>query len=238
MNRTSFLALGFLIPALALQACGSDSDGDKSLDGASGKPSAGAGGTMTHISPGGAGAGGSAAKAGSGSAAAAGKGGSGGNASGKGGNGGTASGTGGGSTGGTGSGARGGTNSGATGGGNDAAGASGDSSGPPGPTDDGSSPYTVECDESTPCSDPTSVTCLGILLEEGGARFTCSNDCQTSADCSDAPTGTDAKAECVQFTSAKHCVIVCYDAGAEADCPDGMGCYRYTDSPIGYCLWP
>jgi hypothetical protein len=98
------------------------------------------------------------------------------------------------------------------------------------------SPYTVQCDESTPCSEP-SVTCLGVKLEDGGGRFTCSNHCETTGDCSDAPSGTDAKAGCVQFTSANHCVLVCYDSGVEASCPDGMGCYRYTNSPIGYCLW-
>ncbi|HSU40666.1 MAG TPA: hypothetical protein VLJ38_13900, partial [Polyangiaceae bacterium] len=139
-------------------------------------------------------------------------------------------------SGGTGSGARAGASSGATGGTPGAAGASGDTSGPPGPTADGSSPYAVVCNESTPCTE-AGVTCLGIRLEEGGARFTCSNQCETSADCSDAPSGTDAAAGCVEFTSAKHCVLVCYDAGVESDCPDGMGCYRYTNAPIGYCLW-
>jgi hypothetical protein len=126
---------------------------------------------------------------------------------------------------------------GATGGELDSAGASGQASEPPGPTDDGLSPYTVFCDDSTPCGDLTAVTCLHLLLDEG-TRSTCSNDCRTSAECSDAPSGTDVKAECVQFTSAKHCVLVCYDAGVEKPCPDGMGCYRYLDSPIGYCLWP
>ena len=125
---------------------------------------------------------------------------------------------------------------GATGGDLDAAGAGGAIE-PPGPTGDGLSPYTTFCDDSTPCGDPTAVTCLHLLLDEG-TRSTCSSDCRTTAECSDAPSGTDAKAECVQFTSAKHCVLVCYEAGVESACPEGMGCYRYLDSPIGYCLWP
>jgi hypothetical protein len=115
------------------------------------------------------------------------------------------------------------------------AGAGGERPDPPGATDDGLSPYSVPCDDTTACGDPSSVTCLHVLLDEG-TRYTCSNDCGTTADCSDAPSGTDAAARCVQFTSAKHCVLVCYDGAVESDCPDGMGCYRYLDSPIGYCL--
>ena len=219
-----------VLPALAIPACGGSDDDKRGLLNAAGKASAGTGGTMSpHIGTGG----------------AAGRGGSGGSATGTGGNGTGATGVGGstggtgagGTTGGTGSGARGGTSSAATGGASDDAGTSGQKGGAPDPTDDGMSPYTVPCNESTPCEDPTQVTCLGIRLDEGGARFTCSNDCDSKADCSDAPTGVEAEADCVQFTMAKHCVLVCYDNGAEAGCPDGMGCYVYPNSPIGYCLW-
>ena len=185
------LAVSLLVSGSIAQACGTESDADRSLDSAGNKPSAGSGGaSSTHINPG------------------AGTGGSGGGV----------------------------PSFGATGGEADSAGAGG-AKDPPGPTDDGLSPYTVFCDDSTPCGDPSAVTCLHLLLDEG-TRSTCSNDCRTTAECSDAPSGTGAKAECVQFTSAKHCVLVCYDAGLETACPDGMGCYRYLDSPIGYCLWP
>jgi hypothetical protein len=117
----------------------------------------------------------------------------------------------------------------------DPSGAGGEQASPPGATDDGLSPYSVPCDDTTACGDATAVTCLRVLLDEG-TRFTCSNDCDTTAECSDAPSGTGAAAQCVQFTSAKHCVLVCYDGAVEVDCPQGMGCYRYLDSPIGYCL--
>ena len=186
-------AAAALFPALVVPACGNDSGGDRSLDGAGNKTSAGAGGKANaHITPVAAGTGGSAGWA---------------------------------------------PSTGATGGASDSAGAGGEPSDPPGPTDDGMSPYTVYCDDATPCGDPSAVTCLHLLLDEG-TRSTCSNDCRTSAECSDAPSGTDAKAACLKFTSAQHCVLVCYDKGVESECPSGMGCYRYLDSPVGYCLWP
>lgn len=197
-----------VIPAFITPGCGGSDADKRGLGTVAGKANAGTGGTMApHIGTGGSGTAGAAARGASGGAAM---------------------------TGGTGNGALGGTSSGATGGADDAAGASGEAN-PPGPTDDGLSPYSVPCNESTPCSDPARVGCLGIKLDEG-TRYTCSNDCRRTADCSDAPSGTNARAQCVQFTQAKHCVLVCYDNGAEADCPDGMGCSRLPNAPIGYCL--
>ena len=202
------IAAGLVLPALVASACGGSDADKRGLVNVAGKANAGMGGTMVpHIGTGGSGTAGSSAHGGSGGSA---------------------------TTGGTGNGALGGTSSGATGGADDAAGAGGEAN-PPDPTDDGLSPYSVLCNASTPCSDPTRVGCLGIMLDEG-TRYTCSNDCQRTADCSDAPSGTDAEAQCVQFTQAKHCVLVCYDNGAEADCPDGMGGSRAANATIGYCL--
>jgi len=198
--------------ALGIAACGDDS----SSDGAAG--TGGAAGTAGQTSGGTSG----------GSKAGGGSGGSGTSGSGSAGKGGSGSGSGGSGSGGSGSG---GTSATAGSGGQNAT-----DGGPPGPADGGVSPYTVQCDEMTPCGTP-GVTCLGIFLEEGGARFTCSNQCQTVQDCSDAPTGAEAEVGCVQFEAASRCVLVCYDNGTEHDCPAGMGCYRYTDFPIGYCLW-
>lgn len=108
---------------------------------------------------------------------------------------------------------------------------------PPGPTEEGLSVYTVKCEgESTVCNHPEAA-CLGVFLDDDGVGYTCSNLCNTVADCSQAPTGAEAEPGCVEFTSAKRCVLVCYDHGNEAVCPDGMSCYRYPNSPIGYCLW-
>lgn len=194
--------VSLLSAAIIVQACGSDANADRALDGTGNKTNAGSGGTMSpHITPGGAGTGGSSARSGAGGSPV--------------------------STGGAGSGAA---------GDGDAAGASGHRD-PPGPTGEGRSPYTLYCDDSTPCGDSTAVSCLHVLLDEG-TRSACSNDCDSTGDCSDASSGTDANAQCVQFTSAKHCVLVCYDAGVESRCPDGMGCFRYQASPVGYCLWP
>jgi hypothetical protein len=240
-RRGAYSALRFVValgaaPVLGLVACGADSDPD-------GNSAAGRGGTAGSSISGGSGGKQAAGKTGGGSAGKAGAGGSGGGSTG--GTGAAGKGAGGSSTGGTGTGGSstggtggkgGSTSGGSSGDGANAGDGNGNAGGAPGPTDDGLSPYTLECNETTPCTQ-ASVTCLGIRLEEGGARFACSNDCDTTDDCSDAPSGTDAEADCVQFTSAKHCVLVCYDSGAEADCPDGMGCYRYPNSPIGYCLW-
>jgi hypothetical protein len=108
---------------------------------------------------------------------------------------------------------------------------------PPPPTEDGTSIYTVECEgDSVVCNYPAA-HCLGIYLDEGGVGYACSNQCETVADCSDAPSGSEAKAGCVQFSAASRCVLVCHDNGTDYECPDGMGCYQYPNSPIGYCLY-
>jgi hypothetical protein len=95
----------------------------------------------------------------------------------------------------------------------------------------------VECEgDSSVCNYPAA-HCLGIYLDEGGVGYACSNQCETAADCSDAPSGAEAKAGCVEFSAASRCVLVCHDSGTDYDCPDGMGCYQYPNSPIGYCLY-
>ena len=101
------------------------------------------------------------------------------------------------------------------------------------------SPYTPECDDMMmPCL-TAGVNCLGIFDENNAvAGFTCSNQCQTVANCNQEPSGAEAEVGCVQFTNASRCVLVCYDNGVESACPAGMNCFRYTDFPIGYCLWP
>lgn len=108
---------------------------------------------------------------------------------------------------------------------------------PPPPTEDGLSIYTVECEgDSSVCNFPKA-HCLGIYLDEGGVGYACSNQCETVDDCSDAPSGAEAKAGCVKFTAASRCVLVCHDNGTDYECPEGMGCYQYPNSPIGYCLY-
>jgi hypothetical protein len=114
-------------------------------------------------------------------------------------------------------------------------GSSGDG-GPPPPTDGGKSIYSVQCrNESRPCLPGY---CLGIQLPDGGNGFTCSNDCQTAAQCSTAPSGAEAQAGCVQFTSRSRCVLICENSGTRYSCPAGMACYTYPGAQVGYCLWP
>ena len=156
----------------------------------------------------------------------------------------------------TGAGANSGASGGGTGGGSGAAGSSGTSGaagtasggragggaggsrgdgGPPPPTDGGGSIYSVRCRaESRPCLPGY---CLGIPISDAGNGFTCSNDCQTVADCSTAPSGAEAQAGCVQFTNRSRCVLICENSGARYTCPAGMNCYTYPGG-VGYCLWP
>ncbi len=125
--------------------------------------------------------------------------------------------------------------SGTSGGGRSGAGGSRGDGGPPPPTDGGGSIYSVQCRaESRPCLPGY---CLGIQLPDGGNGFTCSNDCQTVADCSTAPSGAEAKAGCAQFTNRSRCVLICENAGTRYACPRGMGCYTYPGAEVGYCLW-
>jgi hypothetical protein len=111
--------------------------------------------------------------------------------------------------------------------------------GSPPPPVDGRSVYSVQCEaDSRPCNYPAA-SCLGIYLAEGGVGYSCSNLCNAAADCSDAPSGAEAESACVQFTSAKHCVLLCYEqsSGLDRTCPAGMSCYRYPNAGLGYCLW-
>ncbi len=104
----------------------------------------------------------------------------------------------------------------------------------------GQSIYALECHgDSKDCHQGT-VPCFGVSSPSPDvpAGWACANRCTTSADCSDAPTGAEAKASCVPFTSTGHCVLVCKNENKSFSCPDGMSCYVPERSPIGYCLWP
>jgi hypothetical protein len=108
---------------------------------------------------------------------------------------------------------------------------------PPGPAPGGGSVYAVECSGETEMCGVEGAHCLGVNLDTGGAAYACSNRCETVDDCSDLPSGAAAEVGCVQFTQQKRCVLVCYNQPDEYACPDGMSCYIYPNSPIGYCLW-
>lgn len=108
---------------------------------------------------------------------------------------------------------------------------------PPGPAPGGGSVYAVECSGETEMCGVEGVHCLGVNLDTGGPGYACSNRCETVDDCSDLPSGAAAEVGCVQFSQQKRCVLVCYNQPNEYACPDGMSCYIYPNSPIGYCLW-
>jgi hypothetical protein len=110
---------------------------------------------------------------------------------------------------------------------------------PPPPGPDGSSPYVRECRGDTrDCGgDPRVLRCLGLRDGTEVFGYGCSNPCQTEADCSTAPSGVEASAGCVDFVSAKHCLLVCLEGTQQRECPAGMSCYVYPGSEIGYCLW-
>jgi hypothetical protein len=106
------------------------------------------------------------------------------------------------------------------------------------PAVEGKAVYTLECrGESKDCND-ASVPCFGVGgTPEAAIGYACSNRCSSADDCSQAPTGAEAQVDCVKFTSASHCVLVCKQETLEFACPTGMSCYVYPGSPIGYCLW-
>jgi hypothetical protein len=109
---------------------------------------------------------------------------------------------------------------------------------PPKPGPDGVSPYERECHGDTVmCEDVASLRCLGIRDGTTVFGYSCSNPCETDAECADAPSSADAEPACVDFVTQKHCLLVCLNGGATKACPDGMSCYVYPQSPIGYCLW-
>jgi hypothetical protein len=203
----------------ALVTC---SDDDTSGSGGSGGKGGGSSGTT-----GGSGAAGGTANAGSGGSA----GGSGGGTT----SGGSAgSGGSGGSGGSSGTAASGG--SGASGGASGTGGAVSDA-GPPPPTEAGLSVYSVECSgDSKVCGYPAA-QCVSISLGDGSIGYMCSNHCDSNADCSTAPSGAEAQANCVPFTQQSRCALLCNDAGTLHDCPSGMSCYTYPGSLVGYCLW-
>jgi hypothetical protein len=109
----------------------------------------------------------------------------------------------------------------------------------PGPGPDGKSPYQRECHgETAMCVDVASLRCLGIRVSaDEVAGYSCSNPCQTDADCSTIASSAEAKAACVDFVTQKHCLLVCQEQSKTSSCPKGMGCYVYPGTTIGYCLW-
>src|SRR6185369_856868 len=114
----------------------------------------------------------------------------------------------------------------------------GESGGPP-PAVDGQSVYTLECHGDSKDCNLATVPCFGVGSQTPNvaAGWACSNRCTSNADCSSAPSGAEAEASCVSFTSASHCVLVCKNENKTFACPDGMACYVPPKSPIGYCLW-
>lgn len=108
---------------------------------------------------------------------------------------------------------------------------------PPPAQSNGNSPYLRPCHgDTSSCVDVANLRCLGIRDTEVRG-YSCSNPCSDSSDCSTAPTLVAARAECVDFTTQKHCLLVCLENGEQRECPAGMTCYNYPGNPVGYCLW-
>jgi hypothetical protein len=104
---------------------------------------------------------------------------------------------------------------------------------------DGQSVYALECHGDSKDCNLAAVPCFGVSspTPNVAAGWACANRCTTHADCSDAPSGAEAQASCVPFTSTGHCMLVCQNENQSFACPDGMTCYAPPKSPIGYCLW-
>jgi hypothetical protein len=110
---------------------------------------------------------------------------------------------------------------------------------PPPATASGDSPYLAECHGDTAmCGDVVNLRCLGLRDASVVYGYSCSNECGSDADCSTAPSHVEAAAGCVDFTTSKHCLLVCKDGATTRGCPSGMTCKSYPGASIGYCLWP
>lgn len=102
----------------------------------------------------------------------------------------------------------------------------------------GNSPYETECHGDTAmCGNPTSFLCLGLRIGTDVLGYSCANECQSDANCSDRRSSTDAAAGCIDFVNKKYCLLVCKDGDEQASCPTGMYCYVYEGTTTGYCLW-
>lgn len=112
-------------------------------------------------------------------------------------------------------------------------------SGSPPSAVNGHSVYALECRGDSKDCNLAAVPCFGVgsTTPNVAAGWACANRCNSNSDCSDAPSGAEAQASCVPFTSASHCVLVCKSENQSFACPDGMTCYVPSKSPIGYCLW-
>ena len=118
------------------------------------------------------------------------------------------------------------------------AGNAGENAGPP-PAIDGRSIYAQQCHGDSKDCNLATVPCFGVGSQTPNvaAGWACANRCNSNADCSDAPSGAEARASCVPFTSTGHCVLVCQNENQAFACPDGMSCFVPEKSPLGYCLW-
>ncbi|HYO93507.1 MAG TPA: hypothetical protein VER33_03300, partial [Polyangiaceae bacterium] len=107
----------------------------------------------------------------------------------------------------------------------------------PGPGPDGRSSYAIECRGDSLDFKDAALRCLGLRDGNTVLGYGCSNECQSAADCSSAPSGAEATAGCVDFAFSKHCVLVCQQGATLRACPTGMSCYVYPGTDLGYCLW-
>lgn len=107
------------------------------------------------------------------------------------------------------------------------------------PAVDGRSVYALRCHGDSKDCNLAAVPCFGVSsgTPNVAAGWACANRCASNSDCSDAPSGADARASCVSFASAGHCMLVCQNENQSFGCPVGMNCYVPPKSPIGYCLW-
>jgi hypothetical protein len=112
-------------------------------------------------------------------------------------------------------------------------------SGSPPPSVDGRSVYALECHGDSKDCNRATVPCFGVGTQTPNvaAGWACANRCVSNADCSNTPSGAEAKASCVPFTSASHCLLVCQNENQAFACPEGMICHVPPKSPLGYCLW-
>jgi hypothetical protein len=107
---------------------------------------------------------------------------------------------------------------------------------PPPLGEGGVSPYSIQCENDSLACGHESLRCVGIRIDATTTGWACSNQCERGADCTESPEGT-APAACIQFTSAKRCMLSCQTRLDQHDCPSGMQCFVYPGTDFGYCLY-
>jgi hypothetical protein len=97
------------------------------------------------------------------------------------------------------------------------------------------SPYGEACSASSMTCTGAGLTCKKFSFGGGAINgYACSQTCKSDNDCAASPAGM-AASKCLQFTSAKYCVLAC-DASKADSCPAPLKCAADQGAATGICV--